>query len=134
MSEIAPVHVLADADPAEFIRHFFTQMTADVVAGADHTEVVDRYHTPDVRQVADGVVLDRRRLIEHMGPVQRNVRALEVEVHEAVVSGDRLAARVTLRATGRRRDSEVYVHFFGEFAPDGRLRTAHQLTSMRPSA
>lgn len=133
MSNIEVEHVLATADPAAFIRHFFTQMTADVVAGGDHAEVVDRYHTQDVCQVADGVTIDRQRLIEHMRPVQHNVRALEVEVHEAITSGDRLAARLTLRATGRRRDTEVYVHFFGEFAPDGRLRRAHQLTSMRPT-
>ena len=118
-------------DPAGFIERFYTQMTRDVLDGDDHTEVVDRYHAPDVLEIADGIEIDREKLIAHMRPVTRNVTDFKVDVHEAIADDDRLAARYTLHATSRGKEILTDVHFFGRFTSDGRLRRAHMLTSSR---
>lgn len=118
-------------EPAEFIQQFLTGMTQEVLDGGDHTEIVDRYHTPDVIENADGHSMDRQKLIDHMRPMQKTVKEFRVEVHEAIADGRTLAARLTLFATRAKGEVVVDVAFFGDFAPDGRLRRADQLTSMR---
>jgi predicted ester cyclase len=119
-----------DRDPARFLTDFFTSFTADALrSDADPAGGVDRYHTPDVVQVADGVRLDRERLIAHLRPIRKNLQEYRFDVHEAVADGDTVAARLTIH--GRMRTSgtvATLVHLFAEFAPDGRLRRAHQLT------
>ncbi|MFF1509596.1 nuclear transport factor 2 family protein [Streptomyces sp. NPDC058326] len=116
--------------PGQFVSEFFTTLTEAVVHGSeDPSELMSRYFTPDVVQVADGVVLDRDRLLAHLRPVRRNVRTFRCEVHEALADGGRIAARFTIHA-GMRKGGQVStrVHMFAEFAPDGRLRRAEQLT------
>jgi hypothetical protein len=113
----------------EFVANFFDSFTREVVAGGDAGAIVDRYYTPDIEQVADGVTLDRQRLIDHLRPVRKNLVAWEYDVHEAMRSGDRLAARFTVHAEmrqGRTISTEVYL--FGELAPDGRIRRTIQAT------
>jgi hypothetical protein len=113
----------------EFVADFFDSFTREVVAGGDAGAIVDRYYTPDVEQIADGVTLDRQRLIDHLRPVRKNLVAWRYDVHEAMRSGDRLAARFTVHAEmrqGRTISTEVYL--FGELAPDGRIRRTTQAT------
>lgn len=101
----------------------------------DPAAVLDRYHTPDLTWVNDGITLDRARLVAHGRPARRNVRSITVEVHDALVEGDRAAARYTLVA--ELRSGEVVrndVYLFGRLAPDGRLRRIDQCTSPRPTA
>ena len=120
---------MSELSAREFVADFFDSFTREVVAGGDAGEIVDRYYTPDVEQVADGVTLDRQRLIDHLRPVRRNLVAWEYDVHEAMRSGDRLAARFTIHAElrrGRKISTEVYL--FGELSPDGRLRRTTQAT------
>lgn len=116
--------------PEQFIADFFTEFTAAALDGDnDPAEVVDRFHTPDVVQVADGIRLDRDRLIAHLRPVRKNLRDYRFEIHEVIADGDRIAARLTIHATMRTTGpltTEVFL--FGEFAADGRLRRADQLT------
>lgn len=91
--------------------------------------VTDRYHTPDIEWHSDGICLDRARLIAHARPARKNAITGEVEVHDALVAGDRVAARYVLHTTmrtGHRLSHEVYL--FGELAPDGRLRRIHSTT------
>ncbi|MGW1289900.1 nuclear transport factor 2 family protein [Streptomyces sp. NPDC002586] len=91
--------------------------------------VIDRYHTPDIEWHNDGIRLDRDRLIAHARPARKNAIALDVEVHDALVAGDRVAARYTLHSTmrkGRRLSNEIYL--FGKLAPDGRLRRIYSTT------
>ena len=110
-------------EPAGYLRSYVEEMSLGV---EDPGVVVDRYHTPDIEWHNDGMRLDRDRLVAHARPVRKNVIACEVEVHEALVAGDRVAARYTVRSTmrkGRRLSNEVYM--FGELAPDGRLRRIH---------
>jgi hypothetical protein len=122
------------ADPARFLTGFLSSFTADLlVDDADPAEVVDRYHTPDVVQVADGHRMDRERLIAHTRPVRRNRPEGRVEVHDAAVDGDLLTARYTLRVEQRGRRLALDVYFFGRFTPDGRLRRAHMLTRSLPA-
>lgn len=121
------------ADPAAFIQKFFTDFTTTALdPQADPASVVDRFHTVDVLEIADGVTIDRDRLIAHLGPIRKNLEDFTVEVHEAVAVGDRVAARFTIHAVMRGRRVETEVGFFGQFAPDGRLRRSHQVTRVVP--
>ncbi|WP_329005014.1 nuclear transport factor 2 family protein [Kribbella sp. NBC_00709] len=113
----------------EFVADFFGSFTREVVAGDDAAAVVDRYYTPDVLQIADGITLDRQRLIDHIRPVRKNLVSCSYDVHEAIRTEDRLAARFTIHAElrrGRKISTEVYL--FGEVAPDGRIRRTTQAT------
>ncbi|MFD2474360.1 nuclear transport factor 2 family protein [Amycolatopsis silviterrae] len=117
------------ADPKEFIARFFTSFTDDLVhTEEDAAAVVDRYHTQDVVQIADGLRIDRGRLIAHCRPVRKNRPESRIEVHEAMADGDRIAARYTLHVRQRGKDLEIEVSFFGRFTSDGRMREAHLLT------
>lgn len=120
---------MSDLSVREYVADFFDSFTREVVAGGDAGEVVDRYYTPEIEQVADGVTLDRQRLIDHLRPVRKNLVAWKYDVHEAMRSGDQLAARFTVHAElrqGRTISTEVYL--FGELAPDGRIRRTTQVT------
>ncbi|BCJ36477.1 hypothetical protein Athai_39800 [Actinocatenispora thailandica] len=120
---------LTDTEPARFIADFFTSFTADLLRDdTDPALIVDRYHTADVVQVADGNVIDRDKLIAHTRPVRKNRPSIRIEVHDAVADGDLLAARYTLHARQRGRDLAIDVCFFGRFTADGRMRSAHLLT------
>jgi predicted SnoaL-like aldol condensation-catalyzing enzyme len=118
-----------ETDPARFVADFFTSFTADLLRDdTDPAAIVDRYHTADVVQVADGNVIDRAKLIAHTRPVRKNRPTIRVEVHDAVADGELIAARYTLHARQRGRDLAVDVCFFGRFTPDGRMRSANMLT------
>jgi hypothetical protein len=94
----------------------------------DPALIVDRYHTLDIVQIADGNRIDRDKLIAHTRPVRKNRPSSRMEVHEALVNGEQIAARYTLHVQNRKRDLAIEVYFFGRFAPDGRMRQAHMLT------
>lgn len=129
-------------DPAEFIADF-DQRFHDAVVGTDEdlTRIVDRFHTPDMVQVADGNRMDRDKLIAHLRPIRRRAPMIGIEVDEAFGLGNRLAARYRMTVTRPRgEDMEklvITVHSFTEYAPDGRLHRADLLTRMereRPEA
>ncbi|MCD0442510.1 nuclear transport factor 2 family protein [Glycomyces sp. A-F 0318] len=121
-------------DPAQFIADFYTAFNRDILDGDEAAAlIVDRYHTPDIVQVADGNRIDRDKLIDHIRPVRKNRPSSRMEVHEAAADGDRLAARYTLHAAQRGKDLAIEVYFFGAFAPDGRMRSAHMLTRAVPA-
>lgn len=115
---------------AEFVEGFYGSFTQEVLTGSDEAGVVvDRYFTPDIVQVADGVVLDRQKLVEHLRPIRKNLVRWRFEVHEAIRDQDKLAARFTIHAEmrkGRIISTEVYL--FGELTPDGRIRRTTQAT------
>lgn len=95
----------------------------------DAGDSVDRYYTPDIMQISDGIPLDREKLVAHIRPLQKNLVAYRIEVHDALASGEQIAARFTIQAQLRKGaplSTEVFL--FGECAPDGRIRQAHQLT------
>ncbi|MEU2253821.1 nuclear transport factor 2 family protein [Nocardia xishanensis] len=118
-----------DIDPARFIAEFFTSFNEHLLAeGTDAAAVVDRFHTPDIVQVADGHRMDRDKLIAHTRPVRKNRPSGLIDVHEAIADDDRIAARYTLHVTQRGRELAIEVCFFGQFTPDGRMRQAHMLT------
>jgi hypothetical protein len=125
------------ADPARFVADFFTSFTADALADdgdSDPATVVDRYHTPDIVQIADGIHLDRERLIAHLRPIRKNLREYRFEVHEAVASSTTVATRLTIHARMRKSGTVItQVHLFADFTPDGRMRRAHQLTRTLPA-
>jgi hypothetical protein len=125
---------LADsADPRQFVLEFFSSYGRDLLRGDEPADiVVDRYHTPDIMQIADGQRMSREQLISHSRPLRKRQPSSRMEVHEAVADGDRVAARYTLHVEDRRRSFAIEVYFFGRFAPDGRMREAHMLTRTLP--
>jgi hypothetical protein len=100
----------------------------------DPATVLDRYHTPDYELINDGVLLTRQRLLDHIRPARKRAAGLRVEVEQALVDGDQVAARYRLIAEmhkGGTITTEIYM--FGELAADGRLRRATQATrTLRP--
>ncbi|MEU0690335.1 nuclear transport factor 2 family protein [Streptomyces uncialis] len=125
---------LLATEPERFLTEFFASLTEDVLSGDDDPEgPVDRHFTPDIVQISDGITLTRERLVAHMRPVRRNAVECRYEMHEVLADGSRVAARFTLHARMRKgRTLATEVHFIGDFAPDGRMRRAHQLTRALP--
>ena len=109
---------------------YLTGYPRELVFGDDDAAITfDRYHVPDFVLRNDGVPLRRDQLVAHVRPARRNVVGLTVDVHEALVNGDRVAARYTLVAEMRQGHTvRTEIHMFGRLAPDGRLREVDQLT------
>ncbi|SCE66289.1 SnoaL-like domain-containing protein [Micromonospora coriariae] len=100
----------------------------------DPAMVLDRYHTPDYELVNDGVLLDRKRLLDHIRPARKRAVGLRVEVEQALVDGDQVAARYRLIAELRKGGTiTTEIYMFGKLAADGRLRCAIQATRVMPS-
>ena len=99
----------------------------------DPATVLDRYHTPDYELINDGVLLDRRRLLDHIRPVRRRATGIRVEVAQALVDGDQVAARYRLIAEMRGGTVATEIYMFGELASDGRLRRSVQITRPVPA-
>jgi hypothetical protein len=101
----------------------------------DPATVLDRYHAPDFELVNNGVLLDRERLVDHIPAARRQAVGLRVDVEQALVDGDHVAARYRLVAQMRKGGAvATEVYMFGELAADGRLRRAVQATRTIPSA
>ncbi|MEV0201905.1 nuclear transport factor 2 family protein [Nonomuraea sp. NPDC050691] len=123
---------------------FLTTYTRDMaVSDEEPYAILDRYFVPDFEYCNDGLVIDRQRMIDHVRPVRKNVdkEAMTadnwsgVEIHEALVSGDRIAARWTLRTRlrkGRTFAAEIYM--FGHLAADGRIRRIDQISKQLEEA
>lgn len=124
---------LETTEAGRFLADFLTSFTDEVLCGGDPAAIVDRYYTPDAVQIADGIRIDRDKLIAHVRPLRKNLLSSRIEVHESLANGNRIAVRFTLHGRLRKRAISTEVHFFGEFAPDGRMRRAHQLTRALPA-
>lgn len=114
------------------LTEFLIGYTRDMVdPDQDPGEVLDRHFVPDFEFCADGLVIDRDRMLAHSRATRKRVDPGQgaVDVHEALVSGNRIAARYTLRATMRKGGEftgELYM--FGHLAPDGRIQRIDQTT------
>lgn len=118
-----------DTDPKQFIADFLNSYSEEFIYGdEDPSVVVDRYHTPDIVEIADGIRMDRDKLIAHAKPLRKNRPSGRMEVHDAIAHGDQIAARYTMYVHQRGKDLTIEVYFFGRFAADGRMRESHQLT------
>ncbi|WP_216898192.1 nuclear transport factor 2 family protein [Nocardia alni] len=115
-----------EADLIDFLIRYPEQMAF----GDDEPgHVMDRWFAPGFTFRNDGLPLERQRLIDHVRPARRNASTLHVDVHEALLSGDRISARYTLAATmrtGATISTEVYL--FGRLADDGRISAIDQCT------
>jgi hypothetical protein len=95
----------------------------------DPAAVFGRYHTDDFVLRNDGIPLDKERLLAHVKVGRRNAVQINVEVHDALISGGQVAARYTLTAVLRRgRTIATEIHMFGQLTADGRLRRVEQLS------
>ena len=114
---------------------YLTRYPHEITFGDEEPETVrERYHTPDYALATDGILLDRKRLLDHIRPARKRATAVQVEVDEAIVDGDRVAARYRLVATMRKGNviaTEIYM--FGRLADDGRLHRVTQLTRTSPA-
>lgn len=120
---------LNGADPAQFLLDFYDSFNHDLIhTDEDSAVIVDRYHTPDIVQIADGHRMDRDKLIAHTRPVRKNKPDGVWKMHEALATGDRIAARYTLTVRNRNRNLVLEVCMFARFAADGRMRESHGLT------
>lgn len=117
-------------ETAEDLTRYLTDYPREVAFGDEPAEtVLDRYHTADYVVVNDGVALDRQRLLDHVRPARKRAADVSVDVKDALVDGDRVAARFVLTAQMRRGNAiATEIHMFGALAPDGRLRRADQVT------
>ncbi|MDL4818266.1 nuclear transport factor 2 family protein [Actinomadura opuntiae] len=123
---------------ARDLTDFLTDYTRDMaVSDEDPAAVLDRYFVPDFAYRNDGLAIDRRRMIEHAGPVRKNIDKAAMaaadrsglEIYEAMVSGDRIAARYTLRTRMRKgKTFAAEIYMFGRLAPDGRIQQVDQVT------
>jgi hypothetical protein len=113
-------------DPVGYLTRYPQELT---FGDEDPAVVFNRYHTDDFVLRNDGIPLDKQRLLAHVKTGRRNAVQVGVEVHDALVSGERIAARYTLTAVMRRGQVIVTeIHMFGHLDPDGRLRLAEQLS------
>lgn len=123
------------ADPGQFLIDFCGGFKRAVTeTEEDLGAIVDRFHTPDMAQTADGHRMNRARLIAHLRPLRKRKPRSRLRVHEATTEGDLLAARYTMHVESGRRSFSIDVHYFGRFTPDGRLREAHLLTRLEKPA
>ncbi|MCT2589771.1 nuclear transport factor 2 family protein [Streptomyces sp. N2-109] len=123
-----------DTGPKQFIADFYLSFHNDLLdSGEDPGVIIDRYHTADVVQIADGLRMDREKLIAHTRPVRKNRPSLRVEVHDALVDGEQIAARSTLHVRYRKKTFAIDTYVFGRFTEDGRMRQAHMLTRTLPA-
>ena len=115
---------------SEDLIRYLTDYPEEIAFGDEPADtVLDRYHTRDYVVVNDGIELDRQRLLDHVGPARKRAAAVGVDVKDALVAGDRVAARYVLTAHMRKGNViATEIHMFGMLAPDGRLRRADQLT------
>ncbi|GAA4367717.1 nuclear transport factor 2 family protein [Actinomadura sp. NPDC048032] len=116
---------------------FLVTYTRDMALSEEEPgAILDRYFVPDFEYCNEGLVIDRQRMIDHVRPVRKNVdRAAMaadehtgVEIHQALVRGDQISARWTLRTRmrkGKTFTAEVYM--FGRLAPDGRIQRIDQI-------
>jgi len=113
-------------DLADYLRRYPQEL---VFGDEDPGTVLDRYHVPDYELVNAGLVLDRERLLAHARPARKNAVAVTVDVQEALVDGDRVAARYQLDATMRNGTTiATQIYMFGRLAADGRLAHVDQAT------
>ncbi|QEU90411.1 hypothetical protein [Streptomyces kanamyceticus] len=117
------------ADPRAFLEKLYNNFQHELFSEEDAGEVIDRYYAPGFLQVSDGIKIDRDRLIKHIRPVKKSVVSGSYEVLQAVMDGNRLAARFVIRAvTKRGEETENDVHMFCEMTDDGRFVHIDQIT------
>ncbi|MFG3297998.1 nuclear transport factor 2 family protein [Micromonospora chersina] len=128
------MHTEARPTPRDDLAHYLRSYVQEMAFGDEAPDLVlDRYHTSDIAWLTDGLHLDRARLIAHARPARRNVTRCDLDVHDTLVRGDRVAARYTMTAVTRGRTIVTEIHMFGRLAPDGRLRRIDQLTRTPPA-
>jgi hypothetical protein len=128
------MNLMSSTNPERDLGTFLNSYFQDLVnRGEDPGVVQDRYYTPDIEYVNDGVSLDRERLIEHSKAVRENVLESYTEIHEALLSADRIAARQSIHAKMRNGTTMLMqAYMFARLAPDGRFQRIEQITRTLP--
>ncbi|WP_327010693.1 hypothetical protein OHA72_27515 [Dactylosporangium sp. NBC_01737] len=116
--------------PGDDLIGYLTRYPHELTFGDEEPAVVfGRYHTDDFVLRNDGIPLDKQRLLDHVKVGRRNAAQIDVEVHDALISGGQVAARYTLTAVMRRGQViATEIHMFGQLTTDGRLLRVEQLS------
>ena len=116
------------------LRAFIADYPREMAFGEeDPGTVLDRYFASGFEFRNDGLLLDRDLLIAHTRPARKNVVGVRVELHEALVSGGRFAARYTLHAQMRGDRTVVNeIYMFGALAGGGRVGRIDQTARAVP--
>jgi hypothetical protein len=79
---------------------------------------MDLSHTPDIVRVSDEIRLDRTKLLARIHPAHKNLTSFR---YEALVSGDRIAARFTIHVLPEafRRRSQIFTSWEAVMPPPG---------------
>lgn len=128
----AVVGIHGEADLTEFLTRYPEEMA---FGDQDPGRILDRWFAPGFVFRNDGLALDRQRLIDHARPARRNARALHIEVHSKMLSGNGIAAHYTLTATMRTGHviaTEIYL--VGRLAVDARITGIDQCTRILTTA
>ncbi|MEV4251624.1 nuclear transport factor 2 family protein [Spirillospora sp. NPDC049652] len=115
------------------LSEFLVAYTRDMVEpDQDPAEILARYFVPDFEYCNDGLVIERERMLAHVRGLRKRLKPSDigsVDVHDAVLSGDRFAARYTLDvAMAKGGDFRAEVYMFGRLAADGRIHRVDQTT------
>lgn len=122
--------------PGKDLHGYLVNYPQEISFGDEPSEAVfDRYHTPDFVLHNNGLPLDRAKLLDHVRPARKRVASIYVEVHDAVIQEDRMAARYVLGAVMHKGGATIVteIFWFGHLAPDGRLRRVDQLSRTLPA-
>lgn len=116
--------------PGDDLVGYLTRYPHELTFGdEDPAAVFSHYHTDDFVLRNDGIPLDKERLLAHVKTGRRNATHIRIDVHDALISGARVAARYTLTAVMRRGQViATDIHMFGELSSDGRLHRVEQLS------
>ncbi|MFJ7136794.1 nuclear transport factor 2 family protein [Streptomyces fungicidicus] len=116
--------------PEEFACEFLNSYVKDVIFGGENPEQsIDRYYTPDFVQITDGTETDRAALAEHAPAASQTFENAQYTVHEALLSGNTLALRLTFDGSlkaGGTITMEYYT--FAELSDDRRFKRVTQIT------
>jgi hypothetical protein len=129
-TSIREATVAVETERAKYAEQVLTKILFSSEDNHPLNETLDRYFTPDYEQDSDGEIYNRETFAVHVKQDFREpTERAAITVHEIVQEGNRTAQRHRLDIT--RLDGatiRMEVHMFAEYASDGRLCRAREMT------
>lgn len=90
---------------------------------------IDRYFSPDYRQVTDGHSCDREAFIQHVVALRKTLSAGRIRVDSFLSSGRLFADRHQVSVNKRDGSQvEIEIYLFGELDSQGKILAVHELS------